>query len=166
MSKKVLKLAGKRPILLALIVMATFTLGLLFSGWLTPSHLRASGPGYSDPTPPSNVETTNCVVSSTTTNCVSEASVTLSNVPPTIVCLGSGVGASTTALTVDGIQSITTCYTNAGNSGNSNCPNDLVYITNTPALLTNYWTASGCGISTNGTGLDTSSTPLIPTNCG
>jgi hypothetical protein len=159
MSKKVLKLAGKRPMLLAIIVMATFTLGLLFSGWLTPT------PGRAQPDPTPNVETTNCVALPNTTNCVSEASVTLSNVPPAIVCLGSGVGAGTGVITNLGEAIVTTTYTNEGNSGSAACPPD--YITNTtPALITNWWTASGCGIGTNGSGLSTGSTPLIPTNSG
>jgi len=50
MSEKVLKLAGKRPMLLAIIVMATFTLGLLFSGWLTPTRGNAQQ-NPPDPTP-------------------------------------------------------------------------------------------------------------------
>jgi hypothetical protein len=41
MSKKILKLAGRRPMLLVIIVMATLTLGLLFSGWLTPMPIKA-----------------------------------------------------------------------------------------------------------------------------
>ena len=49
--------AGRRPMLLALIVMATFTFGLLFSGWLTPTPGKAQGNGGGNPTP--NVET-NC----------------------------------------------------------------------------------------------------------
>ena len=58
MSKKVLKLAGKRPMLLALIIMATLTLGLLFSGWLTPTPGKAQT-GGGNPQP--NNENTNCV---------------------------------------------------------------------------------------------------------
>jgi hypothetical protein len=44
MSKKVLKLTGQRPMLLA-IIMATLTLGLLFSGWFTPTSLQAQTGG-------------------------------------------------------------------------------------------------------------------------
>jgi len=57
MSKKVLKLAGRRPMLLA-VVMATLILGLLFSGWLTPTPSRAQ---TSNPNPTANQENTNCV---------------------------------------------------------------------------------------------------------
>jgi hypothetical protein len=62
------------------------------------------------------------------------------------------------------VQIIDTGYINTGNSGNDKCPD--TYKTNTPApsLLTNWWTAGGCGINTNGTGLGISS--LIPTSCG
>jgi hypothetical protein len=56
MSKKVLNYAGRRPMLLALI-MATLTLGLLFSGWFTPTPGRAQAGGGN---PSSNNENTNC----------------------------------------------------------------------------------------------------------
>ena len=56
MSKKVLNYAGKRPMLLALI-MSTLTLGLLFSGWLTPPAAKAQAGGGN---PPPNNENTNC----------------------------------------------------------------------------------------------------------
>lgn len=144
-------------------IMATLILGLLFSSGPVPTELHAQQ-GSTNTT--SNVESTNCVVASTTTNCVGEASVTLSNIPPTIVCLGSGVGASTGTIIVDGVQSTTTCYTNAGNSGNDKCSPETIYTTNSPTLVSNYWTASGCGIGTNGSGLSTGSTPLIPTESG
>ncbi len=66
MSKKVLKYAGRRPMLLALI-MATLTLGLLFSGWLTPTPGKAQqGPLN----PPPNVENTNTNCPNYTTNVV------------------------------------------------------------------------------------------------
>jgi hypothetical protein len=57
MSKKVLNYAGRQPMLLALI-MATIVLGLLFSGWLTPSPMRAQGTGGGNPG--SGNENTNC----------------------------------------------------------------------------------------------------------
>jgi hypothetical protein len=56
MSKRVLKMAGRRPILLALI-MATLTLGLLFSGWLMPISVKAQAGGGN---PASGNENTNC----------------------------------------------------------------------------------------------------------
>jgi hypothetical protein len=49
--------------LLALIIMATVTLGIIFSGWLTPSPMRAQGTGGDNP-PPNN-ENTNCGVATT-----------------------------------------------------------------------------------------------------
>jgi hypothetical protein len=48
MSEKVLKIAGRRPMLLALIIMATIATGMLFSGWLAPAPVRAQ-PGQPDP---------------------------------------------------------------------------------------------------------------------
>ena len=44
--------------LLAILAMATLTLGLLFSGWLTPTPGKAQGTGGGNP--PSNNENTNC----------------------------------------------------------------------------------------------------------
>ncbi len=147
MSKKVLNYAGKRPMLLALIVMATLTLGLLFSGWLTPARAQQG-----DGNPPPNQEATNCIVAYMATNCT-DGSVTLSNIPPAIVCIGSGVGAGTSTIITTGLQVVVTGYTNAGNAGNDACPPNLITNTPTPTLVSNWWTASGCGIGTNGTGL-------------
>jgi hypothetical protein len=158
MSEKVLKLANRRPMLLTLIIMATITIGLLFSGWLTPAPTKAQNGGGN---PSSGGENTNCVTSSVSTNCCAEATVTLSNVPPIIICIGSSASASTLAMPTNGVQIVDTGYTNASNS---NCPD--TYQTNYPApsLLTNWWTASGCGINTNGSGLSTPS--WTPTNGG
>jgi hypothetical protein len=67
-------------------------------------------------------------------------------------------------LATNAVQIIDTSYTNAGNSGNDKCPD--TYVTNNFAatLLTNWWTASGCGVNSNGSGLNTSS--LTPTSDG
>ena len=163
MSKKALNIASKRPMLLALIVMATITIGLLFSGWLAPVPIKAQN---NDSDPNSDVETTNCVQASITTNST-EATVTLTNVPPIIICLGSSVSASTVAIVTNAYQILDTSYTNAGNSGNDKCPDD--YQTNTlstPAMLTNWWAASGCGLGTNSTGCGLTTTALNPTIAG
>ncbi len=148
--------------LLALLIMATITIGLLFSGWLTPAPIKAD---TSDPDPDPGVETTNCVTASITTNCT-EATVTLSNVPPIIVCLGSSVSASTLAVVTNGVQIIDTGYTNAGNSGDDKCPDTYQTNSLTPTLLTNWWTASGCGLGTNANGPGLSTSGLNPTNGG
>ncbi len=148
--------------LLALIIMATITIGLLFSGWLTPAPIKAD---TSDPDPDPGVETTNCVTASITTNCT-EATVTLSNVPPIIVCLGSSASASTLAVVTNGVQIIDTGYTNAGNSGDDKCPDTYQTNSLTPTLLTNWWTASGCGLGTNANGPGLSTSGLNPTNDG
>ena len=101
MSKKVLKIAGRRPMLLALLIMATITIGLLFSGWLTPTPTKAQNGGsrihhqmwktVDNPT--------------TTTNCAASAKLVLSNVViypaattnapyDSIVCAGDTVTAT------------------------------------------------------------------------
>jgi hypothetical protein len=82
MSKKVLNYAGKRPMLLALI-MATLTLGLLFSGWLTPTPGKAQ---QDPPNPTPNQE--NCAASTNVLSGTPPSVVTNSSVSPTsiIVC--------------------------------------------------------------------------------
>jgi hypothetical protein len=93
MSKKVLKLAGRQPMLLALIVMATFTLALLFSGWLTPTPGKAQ-PNQSNPQP--NQE--NCAASTNVVGGTCPSVVTNGLVSPTseIVCYGNGPTMPTT----------------------------------------------------------------------
>ncbi len=136
MSKKVLKLAGKRPILLALIILATFALGIIFSGWLTPTPSKAQQ--YAADSTPSQ-ETTNCEVASTTTTC-SEGSVSFAL-----------YGASDCGLPITVLVTLTntagqivtdTSYTNTGNSGSSACPD--TYTTNNPdpAIISQTWADS------------------------
>src|SRR5665213_711117 len=117
MSKKVLKLAGRRPMLLALIVMATLALGIVFSGWLTPTRLKAQQGGGNGG---SNDESTDCVESGTITNC-SEGSVVLATVvvTPVIGCIGSGVGATDANVSTPGQVIIETSYTNANPNATS-----------------------------------------------
>jgi hypothetical protein len=162
MSKKVLKLAGRRPMLLALIVMATVAFGLVFTGWLTPTPGKAQT-GADNPQP--NDEATDCVTSSTTTNC-SEGTVTLSSVTvsPAIGCIGSAFSASVSPTITAGQVIVDTSYTNANpNATNTTC--DDTYTTNTPTPGPSYtWTVSGPGsFSAGGSGLSASFTP---TNCG
>jgi hypothetical protein len=51
-----------------------------------------------------------------------------------------------------------------GNSGSDKCPDSITTNRFPPTLVSNWWTAEGCGISTNGAGLNTSQ--LSPKNCG
>jgi hypothetical protein len=161
MSKKVLNYAGRRPMLLALIVMATVAFGLVFTGWLTPTPGKAQT-GADNPKP--NDEAADCVTSSTTTNC-SEGSVTLSSVSvsPSIGCIGSSMSASVTPTITAGQVIIDTSYTNANPNSTNSC--DDTYSTNTPSPSPDYtWTVSGPGsFSAGGSGLSASFTP---TNCG
>jgi len=164
MSKKVLNYAGRRPMLLAFLVMATFTLGLLFSGWLTPIPGKAQP---NQPNPQLNNEATDCVKASISTNSCSEGTVTFAGViaNPPVACIGSSVGASVNPPTITpGQVIIDTSYTNANpNATNTTC--DDTFTTNNPPPIPTYtWTASGCGIGTNGMGLSTPA--LTPTNCG
>jgi len=162
MSKKVLKLAGRRPMLLALIVMATLALGIVFSGWLTPTRLKAQQGGGNGG---SNDESTDCVESGTITNC-SEGSVVLSTVvvTPVIGCIGSGFGATDTNIITPGQVIIDTSYTNANpNATNPTCSDTFTTNNPSPTVVSNWWTASVGSFSTNGTGLSASFTP---TSCG
>ena len=162
MSKKALKLAGRRPMLLALIVMATLVLGIVFSGWLTPTRVKAQQGGGNGG---SNDESTDCVESSTSTNC-SEGSVVLSTVvvTPVIGCIGSGFGATDTNIITPGQVIIDTSYTNANpNATNPTCSDTYTTNNPSPTVVSNWWTASVGSFSTNGTGLSASFTP---TSCG
>jgi len=147
--------------LLALIVMATLALGIVFSGWLTPTRLKAQEGAVQQAV---QQETTNCEVASTSSSCLMAGSISL--VAPTnspVVCIGSGVSLSASYLVITGQVLVTTTYTNAGNSGADACPD--TYVTNypTPTIVSNWWTASVGSYSTNGQGLTASFTP---TDCG
>ena len=139
--------------LLAILVMATLTLGLLFSGWLTPTPSKAQ-PSQNNPQP--SQENTNCVVTSVDTNCVSGGSVTL--VAPThapVVCIGDTVSISADFQTVTGQVQTITHY--------DQCPDDVVDSTAVPSFGVT-WTMSGVTADvTSGTGLTASFTP---TSCG
>jgi hypothetical protein len=92
MSEKVLKLAGKRPMLLALIVMTTLVLGILFSGWLTPMPGMAqqgggggSGGGSDTNSSSTNSENTNCVATTNAWSGTCPTIITNSSVTPTTI---------------------------------------------------------------------------------
>jgi hypothetical protein len=146
MSKKVLKLAGRQPMLLALIVMATFTLGLLFSGWLTPTPGKAQP---SQPNPPPNVEGVN-------TSCLSDGYVTLdapTNSP--LVAAGSAISLSAGAEVVPAEVLIVTTYSDGSITTGVSEPAPTYAVA---------WTVSGVGAKPDhGTGLTATFTP---TNSG
>ena len=138
--------------LLAFIIMATLTLGLLFSGWLAPTPGKAQ---QAMDSPPPNNEATNCVSTGTTTTCLSAGSINLTaptNSP--IVCLGSSVTVKAGTLVTTGYLQVVTTY--------SNCPTTTVTNPTTPSYGVT-WTASVGSFSTSGTGLTATFTP---TNCG
>ncbi len=139
--------------LLALIVMATLTLGLLFSGWLTPTPGRAQQ-GAAEPQP--SHENTNCVQASLASSCVSGGSVSL--IAPTnspVTCLGSLVSVSAGLTNVDAQVQWTATY--------SNCPSDTWTDSVTPSYGVT-WTVSGVGANPSG-GIGTTAI-FTPTNCG
>ncbi len=110
---------------------------------------------------------TNCLKSSTTTNCLADGYVTLINATmnPTNGCLGTSFSASAGQLISNAIVKITTHYTNACGQATANCPD--TYVTNYPAptIVSNWWVISGPGSYTNtGSGLSTGT--FTPTNCG
>ncbi len=157
--------------LLAILVMATFTLGLLFTGWLTPSNSRAQGTGGGDPT--DHVEAI--------TNCLTEGSVALTAPPTTPAgCVGSQmtVGPVGLAITQARARTITTNF--HGMTIVSVTTNDFDVApaygvtwsvsgvtanpssgTNTTAVFTNL--SSGCG-TVNFTVNWTNQTPCHETN--
>jgi len=162
MSKIVLKLAGRRSMVLALFIMATLTLGLLFSGWFTPIPGKAQP---NQPNPQPNQETTNCIVLSTSNTCASAGSISL--VAPTdspVVCIGSGVTLTATCLVVTGQLTQTITFTNGGNSGADACPNTVTNIpAPAPVSVTNWWEATVGSYHTIGAGL---TAQFTPTDCG
>ena len=68
--------------LLALTIMATLTLGLLFSGWLTPTSGRAQ---QTPPNPPTGTENTNCVATTNTWSGNNPSIATNGSVNPTVI---------------------------------------------------------------------------------
>ena len=145
MSKKMLKMAGRRPILLALIIMATVTIGLLLSGWFTPAPGRAQ-PGQSNP----RQDVENCDNPTTTTNCAAFAQVVLSNIVmnpaapanapyDSIVCVGDTITASLFWFTLPSTNQSITCH-NCDGSTPTNWCDDPVYSTGDfPINITNGW---------------------------
>jgi len=73
--------------MLLVLIMATLTLGLLFSGWLTPTPGKAQAGGGNSPPNNENTNcpnyTTNVVVSCPTVN-------TLGTINPTSFCVNQG----------------------------------------------------------------------------
>jgi len=131
--------------MLLALIMATLTLGLLFSGWLTPTPGRAQ---QVPPNPQPNVES--C------TNCISEGSVVFEGetyVP--VVCIGNSVTVDSGSFLIYSadVRVITT------NSDGSTTTTDY-------AVQPNYsmtWTASVGSFNASGTG---DSATFTPTNGG
>jgi hypothetical protein len=153
MSEKVLKLAGKRPMLLAIIVMATFTLGLLFSGWLTPTRGNAQQ-NPPDPTPTQE----NCAASTNVLSGTCPAVVANSLVSPTsiIVCYSNAPTMPTTIIApVYGTNNLFTLMITDTNCNTTTNTENVTYTvsgvfwtnittapyTNFPANVTNSFTA-------------------------
>jgi hypothetical protein len=145
MSKKVLNYAGKRPMLLAILVMATLTLGLLFSGWLTPTPGKAQN-GSQNPQP--NAE--NCDNPTTTTNCAASAQLVLKNVTispaaPTnapydcIVCVCDSVSAHLQWFTIPSTNVTQTCHTCKGSTPTNYCDAPIYTAGASPYNITNEW---------------------------
>jgi hypothetical protein len=152
MSKKVLKLAGRQPMLLALLVMATFTVGLLFSGWLTPTPGTAQP---NQPNPQPNVEATDCGVTSIVTNCLKSGSINIIGPKNSqINCVGLPVTVCVASLISTGqVQTVTTY---------SNCPSAF----ETNNVIPTYevtWSASIGNFSASGIGTNAT---FSPTDCG
>jgi hypothetical protein len=159
MSKKALKLAGRHPMLLALI-MATLALGLLFSGWLTPLPTRAQAGGGNSS---SGNENTNCDNPTTSLWCAGDAQLVLKNVTispaaPTnapydcIVCVCDTVSANLSWFTVPSTNATQTCHTCDGSTPTNYC-DPIVYTAGaSPYNITNEWWNSWWWDWTNGVG--------------
>ena len=149
MSKKMLKIASRRPMLLALIVMATLTFGLLFSGWFTPTPGKAQNGGGN---PPPGIEVLPPV-------CVSDGYDNL--IAPTNT--PSGVVGSPISVSLGGIVpkpavvTTTTVYPDGSTITVTNYPDPAYVVT---------WAMSGVTADTNsGTGQTASFTPSS-SGCG
>lgn len=127
MSEKILKIAGRRRTLLALTIMATLTLSVLFSGLLTPTPSKAqNGGGGGGGGSSTNNENTNCpnYTNSYATNC---PSITNNGaISPTSFCVQHGDAPPMPSLTNQPGASdggIVTCTTET-------CSNITTYATN------------------------------------
>jgi hypothetical protein len=138
-------MAGRRPILLALIIMATVTIGLLLSGWLTPAPGRAQ-PGQPDPDP--GLE--KC------TNCVNGSVVLSAPTNAPAGCVGSPISI-VAGISVNPAQ-VTIILTNKDGSTTNLASYQLDPTYNVT------WTMSGVGANTNN-GTGTTAT-FTPTNSG
>ena len=142
MSKKVLNYAGKRPMLLALTIMATLTLGLLFSGWLTPTTGRAQG----GPNPPPNQENTNCppVWGAWQADPNNLPTISITFAAPGDQCVEIKAGSTSGSMSVSAGSPTNTAggkfQVDTSGCGNANNTGTLAI---TPGTTT--WTASGCG---------------------
>ena len=134
--------------LLAILVMATLTLGLLFSGWLTPTPSQAQGAGGGDP--PTHQENTNCDNPTSSQWCAASAQLVLSNVvinPPAptnapydcIVSVCDTISANLQSFTVPSTNATQTCHTCDGSTPTNFC-DPIVYTAGaSPYNITNEW---------------------------
>jgi hypothetical protein len=140
--------------LLALIIMATITIGLLFSGWFTPAPSKAQ-PGQPDPQP--QIETT----------CITNWGNWQVDIAPTILAYGIFVPAqwivgSGNTSQISAACSITPYKGMLVQYDQNNCspPN---FEDDNLGTITNVWTASGCG-ATPSSGTNTSGTASFTVN--
>lgn len=167
MSKKVLNYAGQRPMLLAILVMATLALGLLFSGWLTPTSAKAQ---HAMASPQPKKENTNdCFTANATTTCSGGAVIfTNTTATPLTNCLYTGFSASTTEIKSSGSSIITYTCTNSSGQTCTNCsPPQTNEIW--PNMIAQSWEVSGVSITVNGvntTGGSGLFASFTPTSCG
>ena len=151
-----MELAGRRRMLLALI-MATVTLGLLFSGWFTPTPgLAQQGTGNPQP----NIETINCDKPSTNIECVSAAQLVFSNIimSPSapngapynsIVSVCDTIGAALVTQIIPATNRSHICHTCNGSTPTNWCEG-WSYNRVKPEKITNTWSLLGGWALTNG----------------
>jgi hypothetical protein len=147
MSEKMLKAIRQRRAIGVGIVMSG-VLVLLLAIWLAPLKTSAQGGGGN---PNSGVENTNCIVSSTDTNCtegvVSWGNITMS---PSEDCIGTEFSASASEVKSAGGSSVTVHYVASNGNPSTNCPDSMSTSVVSPSVISNWWTATVGDYSTNG----------------
>jgi hypothetical protein len=163
MSEKVLKYAGRRSMLLALIIMPTITIGLLFSGWLAPVPIKAQNGGSN---PQSNEENPGCVATTNAWSGDAPTVITNGSVSPSTIYEPYGTAPTMPTIVVP-VYSPTNIFTQLITYSSTNCgtatnTENITYsvsaviwtnfsspYTDFPSELTDYFTAEAWVIVTS-----------------
>jgi len=124
--------------MLLTIIMATIVLGLLFSGWLAPSPMRAQGTGGGNP--PSNNENTNCVATTNAWTGSCPTIVTNGSVSPTTIYQCGVTGPEIPTSIVVPVYSPTNIFTRIITYSTTNCTPDTNTENLTYSVSGYFWT--------------------------